>query len=160
MISKRRVKKLLSVGIITSTIFSVGITMSSIIYADDVRNERNVESEEVPIISKDGVRLYVIDGKIYEIPEDMKNPTSEEIRLIQQERGRVTNAVKLIKKAYKKIPKKARKLISRYLGIDQLLQTVEYYTGGLEDTIYKICRRFGMPKSAAWFVAKSIVLVI
>ena len=77
-----------------------------------------------------------------------------------QTRGKFSSAVKLIRKAYRKLPKKVKKLIAQYTKLETLLNLIEHYTGALEDGIYNACRTVGMPKNVANFVAKTIMLFV
>ncbi len=160
MLKNQKIKKMVSIGMITCTLFSASIPLASTVNATECNVIKQQDDDQVPKIVKNGVRLFIIDGKLYEIPEDMKNPTAKEIELIKQQRGKLTWAAKAIKIAYKKLPKKVKKLIASYIGINRLVSTIEHYTGGIEDAIYQICRKANMPKSAARLVAKTITLLI
>lgn len=77
-----------------------------------------------------------------------------------QTRGKFSKAVKLIKKAYKKLPTKVKTYIAKYTKLNVLLNLIEHYTGSLEGAIYNACRKVGMPKNIANFVTKTIMLFI
>lgn len=77
-----------------------------------------------------------------------------------QTRGKFSSAVKLIRKAYNKLPSKVKKIIAKYTKLNVLLNLIEHYTGTLEDAIYNACRKVGMPKSVTNFVTKTIMLFV
>lgn len=75
-------------------------------------------------------------------------------------RGKFTTAVKAIRKAYNKLPKKVKQIIAKYTKLSVLLNLIEHYTGTLENAIYNACRQVGMPKNIANFVTKTIMLFV
>lgn len=84
----------------------------------------------------------------------------EQLNIQSMERGRFTWAVKAIRKAYNRLPKKVKQYIARYTKLNTLLNLIEHYTGKLEDAIYSACKRVGMPHWMANFVTKTIMLFV
>ncbi|HEM4136641.1 TPA: hypothetical protein U1W51_000182 [Streptococcus suis] len=119
----------------------------------------SITSGSAQKVTKDGVRLYVVDGKIYELPENSKTPSANEIQSLKQSRGKWTAAIKAIRKGYSKLPANVKSYINRYIGLNALLSTVEHFTGWLEDGIYQACRKAGMPNWMARLVAKSVTFL-
>lgn len=76
------------------------------------------------------------------------------------ERGKLTWAVKAIRKVYNKLPSKVKTVIASYTGLTGFLNLIEHYTGTLENGIYNACIKVGMPKSTANFVKKTVMLFI
>ena len=55
-------------------------------------------------VTQGDIRIFVIDGKIYELPADAPTPTKVEIEAMRSERGKWSVAAKAIKAAYHKLP--------------------------------------------------------
>lgn len=110
-------------------------------------------------ISKNGYRLFVIDGKLYNWPSNLSDPTPEQIIAMKQEKGKFSFAVKAIRKGYSKLPPKIKGYIAKYLGLDAILGTLDHWTGAIEDGIYRGCKSVGMPDWMAWTVAKALTMI-
>lgn len=141
----------------------LGTTMLSSItnvQANTLSVDEVTQAQEPPLkVTQDDIRIFVIDGKIYELPADAPTPTKEEIQAMRSERGKWSAAAKAIKAAYHKLPTNIKKQINEYLGIDALLNSIEHYTGWIETGIYETCRNAGMPDWMAWGVAKTLTLL-
>ncbi|HEM9984992.1 TPA: hypothetical protein U3N40_002171 [Streptococcus agalactiae] len=55
------------------------------IKADEISTQNQQQKN---IVSKDGIRIYLIDGNMYEWPADAPDPTPEQIAAMKQERGK------------------------------------------------------------------------
>ncbi|MDA9471958.1 hypothetical protein [Enterococcus sp. 5H] len=82
------------------------------------------------------------------------------VEQIDMQRGKLTWAVKAIRKVWNKLPAGVKNTISGYVGINGFLNLIEHYTGSLENAIYNACKTVGMPTWAANFVTKTIMLFI
>lgn len=80
--------------------------------------------------------------------------------IISMERGKLTWAVKAIRKVYNKLPTKVKSVIATYTGSNGFLNLVEHYTGSLENAIYNACKKVGMSNTNANLVTKTIMLFI
>ncbi|MDO4912911.1 MAG: hypothetical protein Q3960_05110 [Lactobacillus sp.] len=111
-------------------------------------------------VSKDGYRLFVINGKLVYWPANLPDPTPEQINILMQDRGEISLSIKVLKKAYSKLPPKIKAYISKYLGFETLVKTFEHWTGTFEDGIYRACKKAGMPDWMAWTVAKTFTMFL
>lgn len=136
-------------------VFLSGIPAMSTINVHAKEQNSIVNQENIRVI-KDGVRIFLIDGDMYEWPADAPDPTPQEIKALKQERGKIGAAVKAIRIGYSKIPKWIRNLIAKYAGLEAILSQLDHWTGAIEDGIYNACRSVGMPEWLAWLVAKAL----
>ncbi|CAN2923755.1 MULTISPECIES: hypothetical protein [Streptococcus] len=148
-------KKYISLGLVSLSLGSVLLpSFSSVVTAEAVTV---IDSQHK--VSKDGVRLFLIDGKIFELPVDSPDPTPEQIIAMKQQRGKWSAAVKAIRKGYSKVPPKVKGYINKFIGLEAILGTIDHFTGWIEDGIYQACKNAGMPDWMAWTVAKALTLI-
>ena len=112
------------------------------------------------IVTKDGYRVYVVNGYLIKIPASNAEPTQSELRNILQERGKISLVVKTIKTIYHKLPKQVKQFIKSHLGLNELIKFLEHWTGKIEDGIYNACKSAGMPDWMAWIVTEAIMMLI
>lgn len=74
--------------------------------------------------------------------------------------GKVQLAIKAINKIWFRLPSGVRSAISKYIGFGTFLKVLNTYTGKVEDGIYWVCKKFGMPSWLAWTVTKTLMLFI
>lgn len=103
---------------------------------------------------------FTSSGIIIDNGEVSGNINLDDLNSGEQMRGKFSAAVKLIRKAYNKLPAKVKSFIAKYTKLNVLLNLIEHYTGTLEDAIYTACRKVGMPKDVANFVTKTIMLFV
>lgn len=147
--------KFITVGL-TSLVLSGAVLPPITVLAETFES---VVSDSMEPVTKDGYRIFLIDGKIVEWPANMPAPTEKQIVALKQERGKWSFAAKKILKAYDKLPANIKSYINKYLGIHTIARLVDHYTGWIEDSLYKTCRDAGMPDWMARAVAKTLTLI-
>lgn len=81
-------------------------------------------------------------------------------------RGKLTMSVKVINKAWRKLPFNVRKTITQHTGVSgaaglkAILSTVDHFTGVVEDDLKKSCKNMGMNNHYAYWTAKAITFVL
>lgn len=150
--------KVVASGLLLMTVGSV--TLPSInAFAETSDSSILASTENVNPVTKDGYRLFLIDGKMVEWPADLPAPTQEEMTFLLQQRGPKTAIAKKILKIYNKVPPKVRNIINKYLGIRAIAQFLDHFTGFVEDGVYRACRNAGMPDDMARLVAKTLTFL-
>lgn len=153
-----KIKQVLSFGLLSLTLLGA-VAPSVMATSDIVYANENIVRELDPVIVN-GNRLFVVDGRVFELPADSEYPTPEEIESLQMERGRWSAAVKTLRIVWNKIPANVRGYIAKYIGVETFISTLEHYTGWIETGIYNICISYGMPDWMANVVTKTIMLFI
>lgn len=67
---------------------------------------------------------------------------------------------KIVRKIWRKLPFKVRQTITTYVGLETFLDTIDHFTGTVENVIYKACKKVGMNNDVAWWVTKAITLFV
>ncbi|MQW24096.1 MULTISPECIES: hypothetical protein [unclassified Lactococcus] len=133
-----------------------------------VETQKNTQSNEaenrVPVPNGNEVKrsdvnikdIYLIDGEAYDkygnlIVDELGRPMA---------RGKLSWAVKAIRKGYSKVPAPIRGFINKYGGLETILGVVDHFTGAVETAIYKACKAVKMPDWMAWAVSKALTLLI
>ncbi|KRN81329.1 hypothetical protein IV87_GL001421 [Pediococcus ethanolidurans] len=124
-------------------------TINLVITPDEVKQAKthlmyydNFTAEELSTISdKEVVYLY----------QQSQNPET---------RMRGKTVAKLILKVWKKLPKAAKKKITKLTGLGNFLKVVDHYTGTEYHIIYSALRKVGMSKGWASMTTKTITLFI
>lgn len=102
---------------------------------------------------KTGITLYY--GEAYDKDGNLITDGQDRVK-----RGKLSWAVKAIRKSYSKAPKPVKNLIAKYTQLEVLLGLIDHFTGAVEDAIYWACKQVGMPDWAAWTVSKGLTLLI
>lgn len=152
----KKTLQFVSIGLLSVTMASA-ITPTATAIADTYSNSTVIKQE--PVV-KDGYRIFLYDGKVVKWPADQPEPTTQQLKVIAEEKGKWGTAIKLIRKGYKKLPKNIRQYINKYIGLHGILKFLDHWTGSVEDGIYKACRKAGMPTWMARAVAKAITFVL
>lgn len=154
----------ITLSTVTATMLAGGI-LPSVSFASEpssaVTETRSVElpsptGKQILFSEVNAKDIILIDGVTYDIHGNL---VVEKLGGIQ-ERGKWSAAVKLIKKAYNKLPSSVRNYINKYTGLTAFLNLIEHYTGKLEDAIYNACIKSGMSKTIANTVTKTIMLFV
>ncbi|HHT7649209.1 hypothetical protein ACSBSA_10845 (plasmid) [Streptococcus suis] len=124
-ISKYACLALTSLLITTTTLPSFTTTIK----ANEISTQHQQQKN---IVSKDGIRIYLINGNMYEWPADSPDPTPEQITAMKQERGKWSKAAKLLLKNYNKLPGWVKAGLS-YGAANSLAKTLDTFSGTLED---------------------------
>lgn len=74
------------------------------------------------------------------------------------ERGKLSWAVKAIKKAWNKLPQWVQGALG-VTGFTKLLDFIDHFTGTIEDAVYEGCKTLGMSNSMAKAVTKVILFI-
>ncbi|MCY7860554.1 hypothetical protein [Bacillus haynesii] len=74
--------------------------------------------------------------------------------------GKFTWAIKALKEAFDELPTKVKVAIGGVTGLDTILRTLEHYTGALEHGIYLGALKVTGNETAAWWVAKTLMLFV
>lgn len=148
--------KLITASFLSLTLSTAVLTPVTVL-ADDYNSSVSVFSNEP--VTKDGYRVFLIDGKMVKWPADKPAPTEAQIKALKQDRGKWGAAIKAIRKGYNKVPANIRGYINKYLGLNAILGTLDHWTGWIEDGIYTACKKAGMPDWMARAVAKSLTMI-
>lgn len=149
--------KVCSMLLLSLTLASTAIVPITPVLAND---NISVSNEKMSPVSVDGSRLYVYEGRIYELSEDSPEPTPAQMEVIKTQRGRWSAAAKAIVKVYDKLPTKVKNYINKYIGLRTIAEFIDHYTGWIEDGIYEICKLYGMPDWMARLVAQTITFLV
>lgn len=147
--------KIIVVGL--SSLLLSSTVLSSATALADTSDKAVISSKEA--VSKDGYRIFLVNGKMVKWLANMPAPTEEQITALQKERGKWGAAIKAIRKGYSKLPAGVKSSINKYLGLNAILGTLDHWTGWIEDGIYYACRKSGMPDWMARTVAKALTLI-
>ncbi len=80
-------------------------------------------------------------------------------KLTLKERGKLSWAVKILRKAWNKIPKKVKNTMGGIAGFEAVLSFIDHFTGKVSDAIYLGCRKIGLNKAVSWWVMKILTLI-
>ena len=72
--------------------------------------------------------------------------------------GKLSWAVKAIKAAWDKLPKKVKVLLG-IEGFAKLLDFIDHFTGAVEDAVYQGLLYLGFNKTVAWWITKIITAI-
>ncbi|PFZ07903.1 hypothetical protein COL60_17890 [Bacillus pseudomycoides] len=75
-------------------------------------------------------------------------------------RGKLSWAVKALRAAWDKVPANVKKAIGGTAGFEKLLGVVDRYTGAVEDAVYAGALAVTGNETAAWWIAKTLCLLI
>lgn len=143
---------LASLLIATTTLPSLTTTIK----ADEISTQNQQQKN---IVSKDGIRIYLIDGKMYEWPADAPDPTPEQITAMKQERGKWSKAAKLLLKHYNKLPGWVKAGLS-YGAANSVAKTLDTFSGTLEDGLTLGLEAIGFSGGVARAYAQAIAWVL
>ena len=113
--------KLITASFLSLTLSTAVLTPVTVL-ADDYNSSVSVSSNEP--VTKDGYRVFLIDGKMVKWPADKPAPTEAQIKALKQDRGKWGAAIKAIRKGYNKVPANIRGYINKYLGLNAILGTL------------------------------------
>lgn len=91
--------------------------------------------------------------------ELIKNIEENKLNKIE-ERGKISWISKSVRKIWRRLPFKVRKIIATYTGIEAFLNAIDHFTGTVENVIYNACRKVGMNEDVSWWVTKVITLFV
>lgn len=162
---KKKFKKI-TIGFVTvATLFTtLAPSATALVSADEVKQEVVMSnSADLPLptgkeVLLDDVPLsemIMINGIAY----DSKGNIIVEQYGDSLKRGKMSLAIKAIRKAYKKLPLAVRNTIETFTKLEVLLGTLDHWTGAVEDGIFWACKQVGIPDVAARFVAKALTAV-
>lgn len=117
------------------------------ITSDQINNILNGESPYITL--KDGI-AYDKNNNI--IPDYHQGGV--------QTYGKLSWAVKALRKAWSSLPLKAQVAIGGTTGFSTLLDVVETFTGKVEDAVYAGCKTLGMSDNVAWWITKLLMLAL
>lgn len=154
--------KFMTLLILASTVIPVVATATSEsrVNTDSVSNEILLSQNGQRQSNRTRIHLQPVLSQSLEMQENINEKYPPFSQVQYQERGKFTWAVKLIRKAWNKLPKNVRNFINRYTNLSGFLNFIEHYTGKLEDGIYNACKKVGMPNWMANIVTKTIMLVV
>ena len=139
--------------LITTTTFPSFITT---IKADEISTQ---SQQQKNIVSKDGIRIYLINGNMYEWPADAPDPTPDQITAMKQERGKLSKAAKLLLKNYNKLPGWVKAGVS-YGAANSISKTLDTFSGSLEDGLTLGLEIVGFSGGVARSFAQAIAWVL
>ncbi|MCY9509915.1 hypothetical protein M5W68_01235 [Paenibacillus larvae] len=74
-------------------------------------------------------------------------------------RGKLSWAVKALKKAWDMIPSKVKVAVGGVAGFAKLLDFIDHYTGAVEDAVYEGLIALGVNKTVAWWIMKILTSI-
>lgn len=152
-----KILKYISLVIIPFTIAILTLpSFSTTAKADEIPSQNQQHNN---IVSKNGIRIYLIDGNMYEWPANAPDPTPEQIISMKQERGKWSKAAKLLLKNYNKLPGWVKAVVS-YGAANSLSKTLDTFSGTLEDGLTLGLEILGFSGGIARQYAQAIAWVL
>ena len=152
-----KISKFINLALIPLAITTITLpAFSTTIKADEVTIQNQQHNN---VVSKDGIRIYLIDGNMYEWPADAPDPTPEQIIAMKQERGKWSKAAKLLLKNYNKLPGWVKAVVS-YGAANSLAKTLDTFSGTLEDGLTLGLEAIGFSGGIARQYAQAIAWVL
>lgn len=152
-----KISKFINLALIPLAITTITLSaFSTTIKADEVTIQNQQHNN---VVSKDGIRIYLIDGNMYEWPADAPDPTPEQIIAMKQERGKWSKAAKLLLKNYNKLPGWVKAVVS-YGAANSLSKTLDTFSGTLEDGLTLGLEAIGFSGGIARQYAQAIAWVL
>lgn len=118
---------------------------------DELKKLNLSDNEIQELLSIDSNGIYLIDGVAYD---------KDGHQLVLTERGKLSWATKILRAGWNKLPKKVQNAIGGIVGFEALLNFIDHYTGAIEDAVYDGCKYLGMSDSVAWWVTKTLTLLV
>lgn len=170
----KNIKKVIVLGMTAISLSSVFVPLNNVQAAETTSSASSIEIYENSFdsatpskeqlkslgISAEDINTYLKSGKTGIILENGVAYDKEGNVLGSKERGKLSWAVKAIRKIYSKLPANVKSLIAKYAGLETILSLVDHFTGAVEDGLYWACKQVGMPDWAAWVVTKAVTLLI
>ncbi|USB31695.1 hypothetical protein [Paenibacillus sp. YPG26] len=100
--------------------------------------------------------VYLIDGVAYDRNGKLIEQSDPNTITTQ---GKFTAVIKLLKAGWDKLPSGVQDAIGGTAGFAALLNTIDHFTGSVEDAIYQGCLALGMSETVAWWVTKTLTWV-
>ncbi|WP_167630393.1 hypothetical protein [Listeria valentina] len=117
---------------------------------EELKNLGLSEAEIAELMKVQDTGITLKNGVAYD--EDGK-------KLTLKERGKLSWAVKILRKAWNKIPKKVKNAMGGVAGFEAILSFIDHFTGKVSDAIYLGCRKIGLSKAVSWWVMKILTLI-
>jgi len=111
----------------------------------------DIEIKQLFEMKSTGITLYY--GEAYNSNGDLITDGEHRVK-----RGKLSWAVKAIKKAWDKLPTKVKVLLG-IEGFAKLLDFIDHFTGAVEDAIYEGLIALGFNKTVAWWIMKIITSI-
>lgn len=109
------------------------------------------DAEIQALLSIESTGIYLVDGVAYD---------KDGNKLVVKERGKLSWATKILRAGWDKLPKGTKDAIGGIAGFEALLNFIDHYTGAIEDAVYEGCLMLGMGETAAWWVTKTLTLLV
>ncbi|MDI0267247.1 hypothetical protein QIW52_14780 [Clostridioides difficile] len=155
----KKCKKIIATSLIGTTLFTTLLPLVS--FADSNPHQTGIESyilDEQRLKDIDEIAAYF--GFTEQEKTDYINAIKEvklEAQSTPTTRGKLSWAVKILKIAWKKIPKPVKAAIGGYEAFGHILSVLNTFTGTVEDGLYKGCKSLGMSNDVAWWVTKALL---
>lgn len=112
----------------------------------------DIEIKQLFEMKSTGITLYY--GEAYNSNGDLITDGQHRVK-----RGKLSWAVKALKKAWDMIPSKVKVAVGGAAGFAKLLDFIDHYTGAVEDAVYEGLIALGVNKTVAWWIMKILTSI-
>ncbi|WP_438421964.1 hypothetical protein [Bacillus siamensis] len=172
-------KKSVTKGIIMSTVASVSIfslvpLAGAVSTTKEVQNNQTIQSQyqnqavlhKSAQLPKDNVGLDKIAAH-FDLTKSETNQLKEAVKTVKEKQeseftaqGKLSWAVKALRAAWDAIPTKVKAAMGGIGGFEIILNTIDNFTGAVEDACYAGALKVTGNPTAAWWITKTLMLFL